>query len=185
MDIQRNERQIMVLRGSSAFASALVLVIFVTLLVTSLYAGFTISHRAFIASILIGVSGVAVCWVLFHRTVVELDRRKNTVSVSKQMLHGMQSYDLSLSEVKQADVDMRRSQSNGTTYRLVLVARQGEGFERLIIGHGFSSDRKSLTTARLINDWLGVPEAGVGTGPTFEDVQTVATAFRRRLKSEP
>lgn len=182
MDIQRNERQILVLRGSSAFATALVFVIFGTLLVTSLYAGFAISPRAFIAALLICVSGVAVCWVLFHRTVVELDRKNNMVSVSKQMLHGKQSYDLPLSEVKQADVDMRRSQSSGMTYRLVLVARLGESFERLIIGHGFSSNRKSLTTARLINDWLGVPEAGVGTGPTLEDLQTAATAFRQRHK---
>ncbi|MCI5041092.1 MAG: hypothetical protein MRY81_15585 [Donghicola eburneus] len=163
MNIHTNSCQLFRLHGSSGFATALIATIFVFAFGISVYAGIKLSPRFYIASATILVFGTATCWVLFHQTEVTLDRGANSASVSKRMLHGAHRYDVSLSDIRQADVDIRQGKNKGTTYRLVLVAQQNESHERLIISHGFSPNRKSMITARLINEWLGVPEAAVGT----------------------
>lgn len=164
MNIHSNSCQHFRLHGSSGFATAMIATIFVFAFAISIYAGIKLTPRFFIASATILVFGIAVCWVIFHHTEVTLDRAANTASVSKRMLHGAHNYDVSLADIRQADVDIRQGKTKGKTYRLVLVARQNESHERLIISHGFTPNHQSIITARLINEWLGVPEAAVGTG---------------------
>ena len=94
-----------------------------------------------------------------------------THAVSKQMLHGTDSFDMPLSQVVQADVDIQSRHSNGQAYRLVLVTEGPTGVGRLVIGHGFSEGPNSVTTARMINRWLGVPEAQIGAAPFREDLR--------------
>ncbi|PRY83563.1 hypothetical protein [Donghicola tyrosinivorans] len=171
MHIQTNSTQLFKLCGSSGILTAMVASFCAAGFAISLYAGITVSSRVFLASCIIVVFGVATCWVLFQKTEITLNRASDTVTVSKRMLHGTDSFDMPLSQVAQADVDIQRKQAKGQAYRLVLVTDSPTGAERLVIGHGFSEGPNSVTTARMINRWLGVPEAQIGAAPFREDLR--------------
>ena len=113
MHIQTNSTQLFKLCGSSGILTAMVASFCAAGLAISLYAGITVSSRVFLASCIIVVFGVATCWVLFHKTEITLNRASDTVTVSKRMQHRTDSFDMPLSQVAQADVDIQTKQAKG------------------------------------------------------------------------
>lgn len=183
MNITTQSDQELVVRGTSIVGDLLVLLVALAICAFCIAAAVAGSVAALIPAALAVVVGGLVLWMVHHRTEARFDKDSGEFNLRRKMLHKTFERQVKLEDIVQADVDRKTDRTNDNqlhprySYRLCVVTGGPEARERLPIGHGFSNNRGHKVTAEKINAWLGVPDAPVGHGPGFEDVQKVVRAL--------
>ncbi|WP_126137303.1 hypothetical protein [Tritonibacter mobilis] len=179
MIIHLNEPDRLILRGTTSVISAVlcsILLVVVGLSLSAAVAGYTAGWSVAAGAVCIG-GGIV--WLVYHKTEVVFDRASNLLTLRKTMLHGTREDTITLENVKQADVDLKRNERSNNrlhtsyTYRLCVVTGAAQNRHRVALSHGYTTSRRHLLTAQKINDWLGVPDAPIAVGPSMADVAEV------------
>lgn len=179
MKIDLNHQERLVLKGTTRVIASVLCLVLIGILMACMglaFSGIAAGWGGVAAVLFIGGG---VLWLVYHRTEVVFDRPDNSVTLRKTMLHGTRVEVVSLDDIKQADVDLKRNERSNNrlhasyTYRLCLVTGGVQNRHRVPVSHGYTTSKRHLVTARKINEWLGVPDAPIGAGPSMADVAEV------------
>jgi len=179
MKIDLNQSDRLILKETTSVIATVLCILLLVIMGISLSAaatGFTAGWGIALGVVFIGGG---ILWLVYHKTEVVFDRLGNVLTKRKTMLHGTREETISLDEVRQADVDLKRNERSnnrlhpGYTYRLCLVTGAAQNRHRVPLSHGYTTSKRHLLTAQTINDWLGVPDASIAVGPSMADVAEV------------
>ncbi|MEL0438876.1 hypothetical protein AADA15_17525 [Phycobacter sp. 'Weihai'] len=174
IDLIQNDR--LVLKGTTRIISSVLCVLLFAIAAVNLVAAFAGFPAGWVVATAVVFIGGGILWLVYHATEAVFDRPGNSLTLRKTMMHGTREQVIKLSEVRQADVDLKRNQRSTNrlhpsyTYRLCVVTGAAQNRNRVPLSHGFTTSKRHLLTAQTINDWLGVPAAQIATGPTMADV---------------
>lgn len=179
MKIYLNEPDHLILKGTTNVISVVLCIILLAVVglnLSAALAGYSVGWGVAVGGVFIGGG---ILWLVYHKTEVVFDRAGNLLTLRKTMLHGTREDTITLDNVKQADVDLRRNERSNNrlhasyTYRLCVVTGAAQNRHRVALSHGYTTSRRHLLTAQKINDWLGVPDAPIAVGPSMADVAEV------------
>ncbi|MGV6811558.1 MAG: hypothetical protein ACWA47_04885 [Brevirhabdus sp.] len=179
MKIDLNQEDRFVLKGTTQVIAFVLGAALLGLFAACLVLGFSGVLAGWAGAAAVVFMGGGILWLVYHKTEVVFDRPANSMTLRKTMLHGTREEIISLADVRQADVDLKRNERSNNrlrasyTYRLCLVVGTAQDRRRVPLSHGYTTSRRHLVTARKLNDWLGVPEAPIAAGPSMADVAEV------------